>query len=343
MLVAVSLLAAAALLVPAAHGNEVAYDEGRDTRSDVLAQRDASAEPDTSASRDPALTASVDWMFLKRGELDDTPVFTTAAGANIFNASQFKFDFKSGVDMSLRYRLTPCFTLEGRYLLVDKCRDEVGPFPLSPADRARTTPPAHVGNETDWVFYDSQFQSVEINLRGAFAGRFDVRVLAGVRYVRFDETFRNTYTETGTGVTGVWIQATENDLIGFQLGAEALIWEIGPGLRLDVRAKGGAYFNSADSSAGIRDSTGWRLKASDDKDRRAFLAELGFLFSYKINSNFSGRLGYHLIWLDDVAAAAEQIPRTTDWEQSVVPFATTTDRGNTAYFHGLFLGFELRF
>jgi len=137
---AVSLLAAVVLVAGAARGN------------------------------DPVLTASVDWMFLQRGRLDATRVFTTNAGANIFNASQFGFDFQSGVDINLRYRLSPSVTLEGRYLWVDAWQDAVGPFPLTAGDQAGTTPLADVGNETDWVLYETR-RTGSSTIRGSSRSR----------------------------------------------------------------------------------------------------------------------------------------------------------------------------
>jgi len=166
-------------------------------------------------------------------------------------------------------------------------------------------------------------------------------VLAGVRYVRFDERFLNPYTFAGG--SGLWTQAAGNGLIGFQLGADALIWEVRPGLRLDGTAKAGIYYNRAHSFASIYDTDDFNETAADGRDRVAFLGELGFLLSYEMSSTWSARLGYHLVWLDGVATAADQIPSTTDWGRTIEPFATTTDGANTAFFHGFSAGLQRTF
>jgi hypothetical protein len=346
--VTVSLLAVVAMVAGAARGNETVYDEAYDALCGPCAERDAFPGSDTcrrcNCCCDPVFTAGVDWMYLERGGLGSTPVFTTPGGADRFNASQFDFDFAPGIAANLRYRLPSGAALEGRYLWVDNSHAAVGPFALSWGDLAWTTPRALVGDERDWVFYNSRFQSVEINLRRPLAGRFDVDLLAGVRYLRFEETFFNSYTEVSFGDTGVWTQATGNGLIGFQVGADALICQVRPRLRLDGTAKAGAYYNRAHSLANIFDSSGgFSETATDGHDRLAFVGEMGFLLSYKISSTWSARLGYHLIWLDGVALAADQIPNTTDWAQTVVPFATTINGANTAFFHGFSAGLELRF
>ena len=64
--------------------------------------------------------------------------------------------------------------------------------------------------------------------------------------------------------------------------------------------------------------------------------------SYEVSSTWSARLGYHLIWLDGVATAADQIPNTSDWGNTP-PFTTTTNVANSVLIHGFSGGLERRF
>jgi len=283
---------------------------------------------------DPVLTASVDWVFLQRGRLGNIPVYETAAGANIFNASQFNFDFASGVDATLSYQMNPRAALEGRYLWVDTWQDSRGSYSVNLGDLWMVTPPEPQFPFTFSPNYYSRFQSAEVNLCRTVSSPLDV--LAGVRYVGFSEEYRELYPGFPSSLTR-W--ASGNDLIGFQLGARGSIWDIRPGLRVLGSAKAGIYYNSAHSSAELIFPV-FKAFTADNRGRVAFLGELELLLSYQMSLTWSARFGYHLIWLDGVATAADQIPNTSGIFSG---FTTTTDTANSVFFHGVSAGLERRF
>lgn len=87
------------------------------------------------------------------------------------------------------------------------------------------------------------------------------------------------------------------------------------------------YHNDADANAALRVGP---LSAAED--HTSFLAELDITGSLLLTQHCSVRAGYEFLWIDGIA------------EVDQAPFIITTgnlDLGNTAFYHGAFLGFEV--
>jgi len=281
----------------------------------------------------PAMfTASIDSVWLQRGRPKNVPIYTTGGGANILNASDFVFDFEPGVDLTIGFR-TPDVALEGRYLWVNTWQDAAGPLTISGGDFFHVNPPLFIlAPYTVSPTYFSQFESAEMNYRGTVLPW--LQVLAGVRYARFGESYRASYT------LGTMDFRAGNDLIGFQAGTDVLVREILPGLRVSSSCKMGIYYNNANSRVELTEAT--TILATGTRARVSFLGELDILLSYQMGPRWSLRFGYRWLCLDGVATAANQIPNTS---YTLLPLSLTslTDPADTVFFHGFTGGLEYRF
>ena len=281
-------------------------------------------------------TARADLVWLYRGRPRNTPIYTTAAGGNILNASDFVFDLEPGVDVMLDVR-TPEIALEGRYLWVNTWQDAAGPLTINAGDLFHVNPPLAIPVAyTVSPTYFSQFESAEMNLRRTVTPWLEA--LAGVRYARFGESYEALYTLAGANAT--MDLRGGNDLIGFQAGADVLVRQLGPRLRISSTCKGGIYYNKAKSSFEWTETA--TMLAADARARVSFLGEIDLLLSYQMGPRLAAHFGYRCFWLDGVATAANQIPNTS---YTVLPPSLTilTDPTDTIFFHGFSGGVEYRF
>ena len=121
---------------------------------------------------------------------------------------------------------------------------------------------------------------------------------------------------------------TKNNLYGFQVGVEAILcqtsqWEI------DGFVKVGIFANDASVSSQtvVPDFPTFTNNGNNDSHTSHF-AELGINGSYRINSCWSLKAGYRVMWLGGVLEAANQVPATTN--QAV----TLTHASSNVFYHG---------
>lgn len=145
-------------------------------------------------------------------------------------------------------------------------------------------------NESYWdqfVFNDvgasfnSHLFNLECNLRwNAFGSRW-LRALAGFRYASLDERFGVNVglNALGTTFTNWGNLKVDNDLYGFQIGIEPVLWDPAGPLRLEGFLKTGIYGNHADwllTTGGDLDNRQWDKTGSN----AAFIGELSLKLSY---------------------------------------------------------------
>jgi len=177
------------------------------------------------------------------------------------------------------------------------------------------------GNEIE---YQSSLDNIEANL--FFFQSTNVRLLAGFRHITLNEEV----TLDVPGNRGLFGVHTENDMYGVQLGADTLAY-----LMLDGRAairtgvKAGVYMahtevENTSRIPGVRDF--------DTDDVVSFAGEYYLSLHYQLYSWLEFDIGYHVLWLNGVALAGEQI---RDRDAANTEF--TANHGSTL-FHGLKLG-----
>ncbi len=250
-------------------------------------------------------TVRIGAVFMQRSTPDNIPLVTAngGAGATILNANDFSFDFEPGVDATFIYHdCSETWGIEARYLWISEWSSTRNFTGLNLAG-INTNPFTALGAATLDATYQSELQGFEINLRRRCCSGC-VTLLAGFRYVDLDERLDLVFDGV---ILNHWM--TMNDMYGFQLGGEAILYEHCCGLRIEGVGKAGIYGNNA--KVGTRlDVVEVLVSQNGGMDHVAFLGELGLSVSYPITCCWRVRAGYHVMWIDGVLLAANQVPIT---------------------------------
>ncbi len=169
----------------------------------------------------------------------------------------------------------------------------------------------------------------------------------GLRYISLDEDFHFTGESEGIFEAvpfeglGRYSIATDNNMFGFQIGADLLHhgrnWSWGlqakaaPLINLSEQ---GSLFQAAGDPRFLDRDVAW----TDDNAEVAFLGEFGAVGKYFITPNVQVFASYDLAWLFGVALAAEQVQRE-------IPADTSPEIRDeaTVFMHGLTLGMQFHF
>ncbi|MDA1050234.1 MAG: BBP7 family outer membrane beta-barrel protein [Planctomycetota bacterium] len=187
--------------------------------------------------------------------------------------------------------------------------------------------------------YLSTLSSVEFNGRTRQWSRF--APLAGVRFIQLEDRFDRL---AGDASAQLQTSMADNELWGFQIGGEALLWDTGP-VGLQSTIKGGVFYNDLQLRTGGGDititdpvtmaTTTVDPTASFSGDHVAFFGEVNLEFAYQICPQFSIRVGYTAMWMDGVALAPDQHD-----DFSIQLGFGAFDYGTVLY-HGSYVGAEL--
>jgi hypothetical protein len=247
-------------------------------------------------------TARVGGVIVRRERLDDVPLLLDnfGGGPTALNANEYQFDYEAGVDASLIFD-TPALpaAIEGRFLWIDDyvaTRNLTGYNSLA----VNTMPNTGLFVNNLETRYRSELQSIEINFRRDLW--LDcVTLLGGFRYIDFNERL-------DLGPDNNW--TTRNDLFGFQLGGEAILYEHCCGLRIESFGKAGVYGNNARVGVMLQAVEEEPVSETNGMDHVAFFGEAGLWASYEFHTCWRVRGGYQVMWLDGVLVAANQAPMT---------------------------------
>lgn len=262
----------------------------------------------------PQWSARMGVVALHRDSPDPVPMVYDDGGVGplAFAGDRFDLGYSPGVEVALRRAPDDChYGLEGRYLWVDNWTNERRVFGLNNA-AVNTTPRTAFGGVDLNAYYQSSLQSAEANLQKCLTDR--VTVLAGARYIRFHEKMLLQFAGAADDV----YFKTGNELVGMQIGTEALLFEDCKGFRIDAMVKAGVYgnFSSTDTQTVIVDPTPVRNSTST-KTHVAFFGEAGIFGSWDFNSCWSIRSGYRVLFLDGVLVAGNQTPMTDNLAQTL--------------------------
>jgi hypothetical protein len=358
-----SLLLAAATLVAvsmaglpvaaiAAEPGEVGADHQSDTTSSVEGELlGASGDPATDAGYSPPgdwefldddrprWTGRVGAVILQRGRLASEPLIIDGNGppsppfVAIVNASDLNLPTSAGVDVGL-IRHGEYFDVDLRYFGIQGTAT-TGPT-LAPPGQFVVLPgslPIPFPASTLYsVSYGTQLDSFEANLRRNVSQ--SLTILAGFRYLYFRDQFAVSVDSS------VFPQSTRvafdgnNNLFGFQIGADGILWDNGNRFRIESAIKAGVYGNAAQNSVLLSNSSPFLLESKTSAQPTAFVGDLNFTGVYQLTDTWSVRAGYQLLWLAGVAVAADQAADT--FSGSILAVNTS---GN-AFFHGALVGAE---
>ena len=214
----------------------------------------------------------------------------------------------------------------------DAVSQVTGPFSVQFPSFAH--PPLGAGPTGTATFgYGSDLHNLEVNVLRRDMDDWMTLIL-GFRYIELSEDFGAVFN-TGGG-TSFYNINTNNHLFGFQLGADAHIWQRGD-LSVDAWVKVGVFSNSADQSTfeNLAAIGGGTANAGASGDQTAFASELGLNGLFQLTDMLAIRAGYQVFWIDRLALAPEQLDNTNP----SIPLATL-DLSGDLFIHGGFIGLE---
>jgi hypothetical protein len=232
--------------------------------------------------------------------------------ADRLNSNDFAFRFAAGPRLSL-IRQTQCYDYEVLYYGIDGWSD---------CQYIR----ADLNHGSALLFdWSSRLYNVELNVRWNPCCR--VTMLAGFRWANLREDLIGERV-IGSEFLTVGDVKTNNNLYGFQVGADARLWECGC-FSINGLGKAGIYGNHAEQSS-VYPELQEAFFASTN--HTAFIGELGLQARYQVTQSLALRAGYELLLLDGVAIAPAQIGNRIG-----------IDSNATVFYHGATAGLELSF
>lgn len=296
---------------------------------------------------------SVDYMLLERDTVDRGVDVTSAGigGPIVLSTDQLDFDEASGFRFSGMFQVTAGGSVEFTYYgtfhwhkSASVSDPEGGLFSVI-SDYGQLVQFAELDNATfQRIDYSSTFDNFEINFRRRWVApncRYQGSWLAGVRYFKLDEDFQYVSVATGTADFDV---NTNNSLTGFQAGGDLWLCVV-PGLRIGGEFKAGVFGNHASQGTTISASSlALPFEESVVSNDVAFVTNLDLLMLYRLNYNWTLRVGYQFLFVDGVALASENFNPTppnifVGVPGDVIRDPAINDNGNVFY-HGLMLGAE---
>jgi hypothetical protein len=287
---------------------------------------------DDIACGDSLWIVTADALFLERRDPTAAVLaYNTANPTQDFDAADFHFGFQAGFDVSAVRRFGCDNTIELRYFGIDDW-NATSITTTTPGDLLRVNAAVPVftfSGDAISGSYASELHNAEINGRRQINDRLSL--LAGFRYTELDE--HATANLVNAAVPFDYDCTTQNRLLGFQLGGQAILWnQCGP-FTLDASGKAGIFNNAAAQHSTY--STGLvTLPATGRDDRTAFIGEVGVTGTCQLTDHLAMRGGYRLLWIDGVALASDQL--------SVSDFANNAGLHGSgdAFYHGAFAGLE---
>lgn len=287
----------------------------------------------------PYCNVRIGAIALQRANSSSVPLVLDDNGNVVFDSSRFDFDYEVGIDINVRYALTPIWDIEARYFGVDNWVSRASGLVPTATGTIATSPPTPFGGGPGQAnfAYGSRLYSGEINVGRNVSP--DLRFLTGLRYLEVSEHMTGVFAP----ITPFALDADVNNrLFGLQLGVDGLLMKIGN--RIDVRGFGkvGALINHADQDTVVTDPPGTAFSSGRaSRDAAAFLAEAGLNATIRLGRNWSAYAGYQLLWIDGVALAPDQVPSTG----SLGAGTTAPARVDTSdvLYHGGSVGLEFRF
>ena len=255
----------------------------------------------------PMWTVEAGMVLLERTRDNDRALMTDWSGAVLMDASDFDTDLKVGPMVRL-IRHRPCGPdLELSFFTIGQFSDAaVYPaFPDGTRFVVREPNPFNFGGNTgpNPVAFHSELYNTELNVR--WCANDWLTVLAGFRWVEMHEQidwglqFRSFPDRVR--VNG------GNHMYGFQLGADALLWQCGR-LRFDGLLKAGAYGNWASAASKFEEPRGTVVAATADcRGVLSFLGEADLTAKYQLTPSLQLAAGYHVMWIEGVAVAGQQL------------------------------------
>lgn len=178
---------------------------------------------------------------------------------------------------------------------------------------------------------ETQFHSFEYNR--VRWGWDVVKVLFGVRYVYLEDEY-NASTVNAFAQTGSINVDSQNHMIGPQTGLE-LFYDVGYRWSLSGFGKFGLMLNAYDSDLNVSTNGFTLVDSGTNEADVSYLIDLGITAHYQLSTSSRFRVGYNLLYFDEVTTADEAFPAVLS------PFsASSLDAEDDALFSGVSFGLE---
>jgi hypothetical protein len=285
----------------------------------------------------PRWTASADFIILDRvGGANQTLVRGTIprVGTNdLLDGDDFRQGMHGGPRLGLIRHGDLGYDLELLYFQIDGWSNSRTVYPNGQI-LSFDLPDFTALSTTDPIRFDyaSKLYNAEFNVRWNPLCR--VTVLAGFRWLELRENLE------GAGVPSTleyfWNTNTKNNLYGFQIGADADLWERGC-FSIDGLAKFGIFGNHAEQSSALSTVQQSGI-GSAATNHTSFLGEIALQCKCQVTQSLTLRAGYGAMWLQGIALAPGQIQE--DYFNHDL-FGINANNG--VFYHGAVAGLEYSF
>lgn len=275
-------------------------------------------------------------MFLWRN--NDTRVqpviISSATSATVFDTRSADFDTGIGPRALIGLRTSDCTAWECQYFSALDMSGSSSVSSPGQLNAAGSFPQLLGWDAIDGanVRYSSELHNVEINHVHTWG---ELSLLGGFRFVRLSEDYDLGVTQSlGSDAYNVH---TENNMYGAQLGGR---WRECRGKFFwDFTGKAGIFGNDANQSQYLTSAGGAQLQRNFTSfdSSVAFVGDLNLSIGFRMNQVWAVRCGYNVLWIDQVALAANQL----DFAINSGAGRTITSNGDVIL-HGINVGLEGR-
>ena len=277
-------------------------------------------------------------MFLRRSDASSFPLITDQnTGDTLLNANQLDFQHRAVPRIFLIRDYCDCWGWEiGYFGLQSWDSTGEGGGELSPVLNGPGIPIGSTAPGTIYqAHYGSDLHNAEFNLRRRTGPC--VTWIAGFRFVELQESLRAGSIAPTT--TDLYSVDTNNQLYGFQVGANAQVLNCGGRFHVDGLFRTGVFSNNAEQTThsplgNVIPESVPSLTAG--ATQTAFLGELGLRGVYQLTNSIGIYGGYSAIWVDGLALAPAQVSATNLFGTPSASINTT----DAVFFHGATVGLQ---
>lgn len=298
--------------------------------------------------QDPLWSGRTEALLLWRGSPQAAPLFENLAGASVLDAADFGSGMAAGPRFSIFRHTGDDGAIEFTFLRVQSFQADES-LPRTDGGYLETGHGIYCCPSTTELNVvsgglSSSLQSFELNRRLPTEGGW--QWLTGFRWVQWNESLglRTEYGNEQISFMDRYDTSTFNDLYGWQVGGDSILYGLGGPFRIEGLGKAGVYYNNAAqrsasmTTAMLPPST---LAVGTDTARAAFVGEVGLTAVYDLTDWLSVRAGYAAFWLGGIATAANQLDRQELCADQ--PIHGATDTGGSVWVQGITLGLEARY
>jgi hypothetical protein len=220
----------------------------------------------------------------------------------VFGAGRLNFDTSAGPDLNA-IRHGEFVDVDFRYFQVNGMSAQNALFPGGPLD-INLADPFAVDCPQLVIFGQTSLQSVELNVRKNLTP--NASLLAGFRYLSLSDDVGYRFDQNGDSFGLFTLKLLgDNRLYGAQAGIDANLFTAGR-FQLQTAVKGGIYGNDATNQVRLRTFGTFDTSIGTRAAPTSFVGDVNFSGIFQINRIWAVRGGYQLLWLTDVALAADQ-------------------------------------